>query len=83
MHLFDTTLPWAVFEAQANGAGQDLLRFTRLEATLTEHGSGIDQLELVLGTVRQSFGIPALAMRIRKRGGGKGVPMADGMEVIA
>ena len=47
-----------------------------------EQASGIDRLEAALGTVCQSLRIPAPALRARKQGGGKGVSMADGMEVI-
>ena len=82
MHLFDTALPWAVFEAQMDAVGRDMLQFTRLKTTLTEHASGINRLESALGMVWQSLVIPTPATRACKRGGGKGVSMVDGMEVI-
>ncbi len=59
MHsLFDIALPRTVLKAQTDGAGRDLLRFTRLKTTLIEHASSIDWLELALGMVWQSLGIP-------------------------
>ena len=82
MHLFNTTLPRAVSEVQTDGRGRDLLQFNRIDTALTEHASGIDRLEAALGTVCQSLGIPTPATRARKQGGGKGVSMADRMEVV-
>ena len=66
MHLFETALPRAVFEAHMDGVGWDLLRFNRIDTILTEHASGIDQLEAVLGMVWQSPGIPAPATQAHK-----------------
>jgi hypothetical protein len=71
MHLFDTALPRAVFEARTDGAGRDVLWLTSLENGLADQGTSINWLEMALGTVRQSLGIPAPATRNRgKRGGG-------------
>ena len=66
-------------EVQTDGRGRDLLQFNRIDTALTEHTSGIDRLEAALG---QSLGIPTSATRARKQGGGKGVSMADRMEVV-
>jgi hypothetical protein len=83
MHLFDTALPQSVFEAQSDGAGRNMLRFTHFKNTLADHGTSIDRLETALGTVRQSLGLPALATRNRKQqGAGKGVLVTDKTEVI-
>jgi hypothetical protein len=71
MHLFDTALPRAVFEARTDGAGRDVLWLTSLENGLADQGTSIIRLEMALGTVRQSLGIPAPATLNRgKRGGG-------------
>ncbi len=78
MHLFDTALPCAVFEACSDGAGRDLLRLTCLENALSDQGTSIDWLETALRMVRQSLGIPTPEMRNRKQssGGAKNVTIA-------
>jgi hypothetical protein len=73
MHLFDTALPHLVFEAQSDGMGRNMLRFTHFETTLTNHGTSIDRLKTALGTVWQSLGLPVPATRNHKQGAGKGI----------
>ncbi len=82
MHLCDTALSCLVFEAQLDGSSRDMLRFTRFDTTLTNHGTSIDRLETVLGMVWQSLGLPALATCNRKQEVSKGVLVMDKMEVI-
>ncbi len=60
MHLF-TALPHLVFEAQTDGVGCNMLRFTHFKNTLTNHGTSINRLEMALGMVWQSLGLPTLA----------------------
>jgi hypothetical protein len=84
MNLFDTTLPRSVWEKRTDGAGRDMIRLTRLESVVTDQGAHIDRMETALGSVRQSLGLPAPVARNRRRAGagGRGVTMADGVDVI-
>ena len=86
MHLFDTMLPRpiSVWEKHTDGAGRDMVWLTRLKSALTDQGAHIDRMETALGSVRQSLGLPTLVACNRRHAGagGRGVTMADGVEVI-
>jgi hypothetical protein len=82
LHLFDTSLPGAVYKKAANGPGWDGLRFTRIDGTLTDHKTSLDHLEMVVGSIRSHLQLPAQGARNRRRGGrggggGAGGPAVD------
>ena len=82
MHLFDTALPRLVYESCTDGAGCNTLKLARLENTVSDQGTSIDQLETAFGTMRQGLGLPA-AVSHRKRGrANKGVMLGEGVDGI-
>ncbi len=72
LHLFDTSLPRAVYEKAPNGPGRDGLCFTRIDGTLTDHKTSLDRLETVVGSIRSHLQLPAQGAHNRRRGGGGG-----------
>ena len=79
LHLFDTSLPRSVYEKCADNAGQDALRFNRMEMGLAEHKLSLEQLESAVGSIQAHLNMPSPAVRNKKQGG-KGA--ADGVQEI-
>jgi hypothetical protein len=78
LHLFDTSLPRAVYEKGLIGLGHDGLRFTRIENTLNEHKLSIDMLDTAVGSLRSHLQLPPAGAR-RHRSGGANSPTVPGV----
>ncbi len=73
LHLFDTSLPRAIYEKRTNGPGRDGLRFTKIKNTLSKHKTGLDRLETSLGSIRSHLQMPLAGGR-QCRGTGANSP---------
>jgi len=89
LHLFDTSLPRDVWEKATNGPGRDGLRFVRIDNSLTDlrssvedHRSSIDRLETAVGSIRSHLQLPAQGARNRRRGAGGGAGRGGGAGVM-
>ncbi len=81
MHLFDTSLPHSVYKKRTNGAGHDMLRFTRFEMALSKHKTSIDRLDTAVGLISSHLNMPTPAAWNRGSGA-RGVSAAAGVDVI-
>jgi hypothetical protein len=61
MHLFDTLLPYSVYEKRTDGAGHDMLHFTRSETALSKHKTSINQLDMAVGSICSHLNTPTPA----------------------
>jgi hypothetical protein len=80
LHLFDTSLPRAIYERGTNGPGRDGLCFTKIENTLSEHKTGLDRLETSLGSIRFHLQMPPAGGR-QRRGTGANSPAVSFQDV--
>ncbi len=84
-YLFNTSVPRAVYEKGlgSGSSGGSILRFNRINTSLSEHKVGINRLETAVGSIRSHLQLPATSPCNRdRRGGGNGVAFAKGMEVM-
>ncbi len=84
-HLFNTFVPRAVYEKELGSgySGGSIMRFNRINTSLSEHKVGINQLEMVVGSICSHLQLPATSPCNRgRRGGGNGVTFAGETEVI-
>jgi hypothetical protein len=84
-HVFNTSIPCTVYKKGlgSGSSGGSILRFNRIDTSLSKHKVGIDRLETAVGSIRSHLQLPATSPRNRgRRGGGNGVAFARGTEVI-
>jgi hypothetical protein len=84
-HLFNTSVPCTVYEKGlgSGSSGGSILRFNRIDTSLSEHKVGINRLEMAVGSICSHMQLPATSPRNRgHRGGGNGVAFSGGTEVI-
>jgi hypothetical protein len=80
LHLFDTSLPRAVYEKCANGPGQDIQKFNNL--ALNEQMTSLNCLETVVGSIRSHLQLLAQGVGNRCQGeGANGAGDARGVGV--
>ncbi len=84
-HLFNTSVPCAVYEKGlgSGSSGGSILRFNRIDISLSEHKVGINQLEMAVGSILSHLQLPATSpCNHGRHEGGNGVAFAGGTEVI-
>jgi hypothetical protein len=86
MHLFNTSLPCSVYEkvSISGTLGHDLLKLNRNNSSLVKHKTGIDHLEMAVGSICSHLQLPATGAcnHWRGTGGGMGVSFGAGVDKI-
>jgi hypothetical protein len=80
LHLFDTSLPCAVYKKAVNGPGKDGSCFTRIEGTLTDHKTSLNCLETAVGSIRSHLSLLAQGACYRQgagQGGQRWIRLSD------